>query len=312
MVGRKDERARLKALLDAAREGRSGALLLHGPARDRQDGAAALRDRARPTDFRLLRARGMESESDIPFAGLAELVTPLLGAPRRDPAVQAAALRGALALGPADARRSLHGARRAALAARPRGRRAARAGGHRRHPVARRAVAGGVPVRRPPARRRRAWRCSAPIRDDARRLEVPWLDGWRSSRCADDEARALLDAQIAPGVADRLVATAAGQPARAAGDPRPAVGRRSSPGASRSRTRCGPGPASSARSRSRSRRCRRPRGARCWSRPRRARGGWTRSAGARRTRAVARRPRAGRGGADRRAGRAASSSSATR
>ena len=31
MVGRKDERARLKALLDAAREGRSGALLLHGP-----------------------------------------------------------------------------------------------------------------------------------------------------------------------------------------------------------------------------------------------------------------------------------------
>ena len=31
MVGRKDERARLKALLDAAREGRSGTLLLHGP-----------------------------------------------------------------------------------------------------------------------------------------------------------------------------------------------------------------------------------------------------------------------------------------
>ena len=31
MVGRTDEQARLKALIDAARDGRSGALLLHGP-----------------------------------------------------------------------------------------------------------------------------------------------------------------------------------------------------------------------------------------------------------------------------------------
>ena len=47
----------------------------------------------------MLRARGIETESDIPFAGLAELVTPLLDRLDDDPAVQAAALRGALALG---------------------------------------------------------------------------------------------------------------------------------------------------------------------------------------------------------------------
>src|SRR5829696_9823263 len=102
MVGRKDERARLKALLDAAREGRSGTLLLHGPP---GIGKTALLRHAieEASGFLLLRARGMESESDIPFAGLAELITPLLGHLDELPEVQAAALRGALALGPATA-----------------------------------------------------------------------------------------------------------------------------------------------------------------------------------------------------------------
>src|SRR4051794_33991855 len=76
MVGRKDEQARLQALLDAAREGRSGTLLLHGPA---GIGKTELLRYAvtQAEGFRVLRARGMETESDIPFAGLAELVTPL-------------------------------------------------------------------------------------------------------------------------------------------------------------------------------------------------------------------------------------------
>ena len=75
MVGRKDERARLKALLDAAREGRSGALLLYGPP---GIGKTELLRYAieQAADFQLLRARGMESESDIPFAGLAERPVP--------------------------------------------------------------------------------------------------------------------------------------------------------------------------------------------------------------------------------------------
>src|SRR6201991_1424788 len=100
MVGRMDEQARLKALLDAAREGRSGALLLHGPPGIGK--TELLRYAiAEAHGFRLLKARGMESESDIPFAGLAELVTPLLGHLDEIPGVQADAIRGALALGPA-------------------------------------------------------------------------------------------------------------------------------------------------------------------------------------------------------------------
>src|SRR3954465_2585906 len=100
MVGRKEERARLKALLDAAREGRSGALLLHGPPGIGK--TELLRYAlAEAQGFRGLRARGRGSESDIPFAGLAELVTPLLGQLEEIPPVQATALRGALALGPA-------------------------------------------------------------------------------------------------------------------------------------------------------------------------------------------------------------------
>src|SRR3954453_10991466 len=77
MVGRKDEQARLKALLDAAREGRSGTLLVHGPP---GIGKTELLRYAiqEATDFNLLKARGIETESDIPYAGLNELVMPLL------------------------------------------------------------------------------------------------------------------------------------------------------------------------------------------------------------------------------------------
>ena len=59
----------------------------------------------------LLRARGIESEAEVPFAGLLELVRPALGELDRIPAPQAAALRGALALGPsAEADRFVIGA----------------------------------------------------------------------------------------------------------------------------------------------------------------------------------------------------------
>src|SRR5215208_6435621 len=99
-VGRERERARIDRLLQEARAGKSGALLLHGEA---GIGKTALMRWAigQATGLRVLRARGIETESDIPFAGLAELVTPLLDRLDDIPEVQAGALRGALALGPA-------------------------------------------------------------------------------------------------------------------------------------------------------------------------------------------------------------------
>lgn len=52
----------------------------------------------------LLRARGVESEIELAYAGLLEALRPALGALDRLPAPQATALRGALGLGPAAAR----------------------------------------------------------------------------------------------------------------------------------------------------------------------------------------------------------------
>ena len=63
--------------------------------------------------------------------------------------------------------------------------------------------------------------CAA--RDDAPRLDVPWLEHLRIAPLSDEEARALLGPEIASGVADRLIATAAGNPLGAAGDPGAAV-----------------------------------------------------------------------------------------
>ena len=98
IVGRTRERTDLEAVLEAAREGRSTVLLVHGEA---GIGKTTLLDEAvaAAPDFRVLRARGYESESDIPFAGLLDLLSPLLDLLDRIPPAQAAALRGSLALG---------------------------------------------------------------------------------------------------------------------------------------------------------------------------------------------------------------------
>src|SRR5688500_5776648 len=98
LVGRTRERNELEAVVEAARDSRSTVLVVHGEA---GIGKTTLLDQtARDADgFRVLRARGYESESDIPFAGLLDLLTPLLDLLDRIPPAQAAALRGSLALG---------------------------------------------------------------------------------------------------------------------------------------------------------------------------------------------------------------------
>jgi DNA-binding CsgD family transcriptional regulator len=97
LVGRHEEQRRIEDLLDAARQGASGALVLRGEA---GVGKTALLDHAAATakGMRVLRARGIESESELPFSGLLELLRPLLSHVQRLPKPQAAALEGALAL----------------------------------------------------------------------------------------------------------------------------------------------------------------------------------------------------------------------
>ena len=96
--GRDVERARLAALLDAARGGRAGALLVHG---EPGVGKSALLEDLVATagdDVQVLRAQGVESEAPLAFAALHRLLRPVLGMLDRLPAPQARALRVAFGL----------------------------------------------------------------------------------------------------------------------------------------------------------------------------------------------------------------------
>jgi DNA-binding CsgD family transcriptional regulator len=97
VLGRTRERSELEARLQAARDGRSSALVVHGEAGIGKSTLLAGAIEA-AADFRVLRARGYESESGIPFAGLLDLLTPLLDLLDRVPEAQARALRGAMAI----------------------------------------------------------------------------------------------------------------------------------------------------------------------------------------------------------------------
>jgi DNA-binding CsgD family transcriptional regulator len=78
LLGRRSEREMLDRLLGAARTGQGGVLLLHG---DPGVGKTALLEYAIEVapDFRVVRAMGIEGEMDLPFAGLQQLCSPLLG-----------------------------------------------------------------------------------------------------------------------------------------------------------------------------------------------------------------------------------------
>jgi DNA-binding CsgD family transcriptional regulator len=99
LLGRQREIAHIEDLLNGATEGKSAAVLLHGEAGiGKSSLLKAALDAASARDLGVLRTRGYESESDIPFAGLLELLTPLLPLRDRIPEVQARALGSALAL----------------------------------------------------------------------------------------------------------------------------------------------------------------------------------------------------------------------
>jgi DNA-binding CsgD family transcriptional regulator/tetratricopeptide (TPR) repeat protein len=101
LLGRESECARLDELLDRARLGRSGALVIRGEA---GIGKTALLDYAagRAAGMKIVRALGVESEAELEFSGLLEVCRPLLGLLDEIPENQADALRSALGFGSAE------------------------------------------------------------------------------------------------------------------------------------------------------------------------------------------------------------------
>ncbi len=99
LIGRAHERAQIERLLAGARLGTSGVLVVAG---EPGIGKTALLEHAieRAASMSVLRARGVESEAEIPFAGLLALLRPALDRLDDIPPPQAAALRGALGLAP--------------------------------------------------------------------------------------------------------------------------------------------------------------------------------------------------------------------
>jgi len=102
LLGRVDERREIDQALARARSGASAVLALAG---EPGIGKTALLGYAaeQAAGMRLLRARGIESEAQIPFGSLFELIRPVLALLDKIPAPQAAALEAALALRPAAA-----------------------------------------------------------------------------------------------------------------------------------------------------------------------------------------------------------------
>jgi len=96
-VGREVERAQIEHLLREAREGHGCALLVRGEA---GVGKTALLEQAlgRAKGFRILRASGVESEAELAFAAVHELVAPVVDLIGGLPDPQARAIKAALAL----------------------------------------------------------------------------------------------------------------------------------------------------------------------------------------------------------------------
>ncbi|HEV3013723.1 MAG TPA: ATP-binding protein, partial [Actinomycetota bacterium] len=97
LYGRRAQCDALERLLADARRSRSGVLVVRGEA---GAGKSALLEHAagQADGMLVLRATGVESEAELPFAALHQLLRPVLGLTTRLPEPQAAALGGALGL----------------------------------------------------------------------------------------------------------------------------------------------------------------------------------------------------------------------
>jgi predicted ATPase len=97
LYGRLRERELIAALCAGAHEGRSGVLVIRGEPGVGK--SALLQDAARQADgMYLLHGTGVESEVELAFAALHQLLRPLLDRLERLPSPQAGALRGAFGL----------------------------------------------------------------------------------------------------------------------------------------------------------------------------------------------------------------------
>jgi DNA-binding CsgD family transcriptional regulator len=97
LLGRERERGALDRLLEAARHGRSGTLVVHGePGLGKTALLEATIDSA--TRFRVLRTAGAEGEIELAFAALQQLLAPILALADRLPAPQREALTVAFGL----------------------------------------------------------------------------------------------------------------------------------------------------------------------------------------------------------------------
>jgi class 3 adenylate cyclase len=99
LIGRERELFAIDQALAAARLGKSARLVIRG---EPGIGKTALLQYAieQAESMRVLQARGVEFEADVPFAGLSELLQPALDRLDRLPAFHADALRSSLGLGP--------------------------------------------------------------------------------------------------------------------------------------------------------------------------------------------------------------------
>jgi DNA-binding CsgD family transcriptional regulator len=97
LLGRDRELARIDALVEGARASHSGALVVTGEAGVGKSELLA-HAAAAAGEMPILRAVGLESESELAFAGLYQLLRPVLDRVERLPGNQAAALAGAFGL----------------------------------------------------------------------------------------------------------------------------------------------------------------------------------------------------------------------